>query len=64
MLTAKCPNSQDHKEFITVAHVSEDWVVDEHGNFIEVFEAGEVVSKPRPGNTWTCKTWGAEAVVT
>lgn len=63
MLTAVCPNNPEHKEFITVAHVSEDWVVDEHGNFIEVFEAGEVVSKPQPGNSWTCKECGAQAEV-
>ena len=63
MLTAECPKDPKHQEFITVAHISEDWVVDEHGNFIEVFETGEIVSKPQPGNTWTCKACGAEAVV-
>jgi len=43
--------------------VVEDWVVDEHGNFIESMGAVETAHKPDPGNTWTCKACGAEAVV-
>lgn len=30
-MTATCPNDPAHKRFVTVAHVTEDWMVDEHG---------------------------------
>ena len=30
-----CPNNLEHKRFVTVAYVSEDWVCDEEGNFLE-----------------------------
>lgn len=62
---ATCPKNAKHKKFITVAHVTEDWVVDEHGDFISVHEASEteVVHKPDPGNIWTCAECGARAVV-
>ena len=65
MTTATCPTSPDHKTFVTVAHVSEDWLVDEHGNFIyTIGNAGEIVAKPNPGNAWTCDTCGADAEFT
>ena len=63
-MKATCPNNKDHKQFVTVVHVTEDWVVDENGNFLEVFgEEGEVVHGPDTGNTWTCLECGAIAVV-
>lgn len=65
-MKATCPNNKNHKRFITVAHVSQDWVVDERGNFIEVFDENEcleTVAEPDPDNTWTCKECGAEATV-
>jgi len=59
-----CPNDpENHKRFITVAHVSQDWVVDPQGNFLEVADASlETVAGPNYDNTWTCKECGAEAV--
>ena len=60
-MTASCPNNPDHKMFRTVAHVSQDWVVDEHGNFLDSVGGGEVVAKPHPDNTWTCTMCGAQA---
>lgn len=64
-MRAKCPNNPEHKQFVTVAHVTEDWVVDEKGNFIAVFEGseGQTVHKPDPGNTWTCVICETEAEV-
>ena len=63
-MKATCPNDPDHKQFITVAHVSQDWLVDTHGDFIEFAGTdGEVVAGPDPGNTWTCADCGAEADV-
>jgi len=60
-MTAQCPKDPTHKRFVTVAHVSEDWLVDEDGDFIEVVGDGETSSKPDPGNIWTCHECGAEA---
>ena len=64
-MKARCPKNPDHKHFITVAHVTQDWVVDEEGNFVEVHsDEGETTHGPNPGNTWTCAECGAEAEVT
>ena len=69
MLKATCPNDPTHKTFITVAHVTEDWVVDEHGHFLhepseEVsMGAGECTHPPHKDNTWSCEICGAEANV-
>lgn len=51
------------KRFITVAHVAEDWVVDEYGNWIETKECTETVAPPDDGNTWQCERCGTEAVI-
>lgn len=64
MLKARCPNDSEHKEFVTVAHVSEDWIVDDQGNFIQNLGSIEIVAGPCKGNTWTCRKCNAEAVVT
>jgi hypothetical protein len=63
-MKAVCPNDPTHNRFITVAHVSQDWVVDEEGNFIEEVATQEVVARPDVGNSWTCKVCGVEAKVT
>lgn len=64
-MKAQCPKNPEHKEFITVAHVTEDWVVDENGEFLEVFDGSqsEIVAPPNPDNTWQCKVCGTEAEV-
>ena len=57
----KCPEDPNHKRFITVAHISQDWLVDEHGDFIKVTDAtGEVVHGPNHGNIWTCAECGCD----
>jgi hypothetical protein len=64
-IKATCPKDPSHDQFVTVAHVTEDWVVDSEGDFIEVHEGnqGEVVAKPHPDNTWQCLLCGTEAEV-
>lgn len=60
-----CPNSPEHKGFITVAHIAQEWRVDENGNFLEVHnQCTETVAGPNPGNIWECHICGAEAEVT
>lgn len=63
-MKAICPNNIEHKQFVTTAHVCQDWVVDENGNFLEE-ENGcvEVTHGPDVDNIWTCKICGAEAVI-
>lgn len=59
---AVCPNNPaEHKKFVTVAHIMEDWVVDERGDFVEVYDEGEVTDGPDEGNFWTCLECGARA---
>lgn len=56
-----CPNGcEDHLS--TVAHVSQDWVVDLTGSFIRTLnDAVETVAGPNDGNIWTCMECGTEA---
>ena len=62
-MKAVCPNNKDHKQFVTVAHIAQEWVVDENGNFLEVFNpCTDTVAPPDHGNIWECKTCGAEAI--
>ena len=63
-MIARCPDNPDHVTFITVAHVAEDWLVDQHGNFISSMDSGkEIAAEPDKDNTWTCATCGMEATV-
>ena len=62
-MKAVCPNNPEHKRFITVAHVAEDWIVDEKGNFLDNLGCSEVVAHPLSDNIWTCADCGAEAKV-
>jgi len=66
MTLARCPKDPNHKRFVTVAHVTEDWVVDETGAFIEVSAetCGETTHGPDPGNFWYCTECDAQAIVT
>ena len=58
-----CPNNCGD-EFITTAHVVQDWKVDGLGNFIEaVNPAVETTHKPDVDNIWTCATCGTEAIL-
>ena len=61
MTTARCPNNDAHDRFRTVAHVTEDWEVDKHGDFVRVLDTGEVVHPPSVDNIWNCLECGAEA---
>lgn len=62
-MAAVCPNDPEHKTFLTVAHVMQDWLVDPEGEHIETKdECLQVSFKPDPGNLWHCATCGADAV--
>jgi hypothetical protein len=64
-MKATCPKDPEHKEFYATAHVAEEWIVDETGQFLDHADLpGEVTHAPGPDDVWTCKECGAEAVVT
>lgn len=62
-MKATCPNC-GCRRFITVVHLTEDWLVEENGDLVDVAGDGEVVHGPNPDNTWTCHDCGAQAKVT
>ena len=63
MKNLTCPNSPDHKLFHVTAHVTEEWVVDSHGDFVTVApdQSREVVHRPTQGDLFTCTECGEEA---
>jgi hypothetical protein len=63
-MKAVCPNDTNHKEFITVAHVMQDWKVDENGEWLETIDPSVQTShNPNSDNIWTCAVCGVEAKV-
>lgn len=58
-----CPKDPSHKSFNVTAHVTEDWVVDEQGNFVEISPDNDpqVVHEPDSGDYYTCKECGTDA---
>lgn len=63
-MIAKCPIDRTHKQFQATAHVMEEWLVDENGDFVEVIETGmEVIHWPTPEDLWFCHNCGEEAIV-
>lgn len=62
-MKAICPINAEHNEFVTTAHVMQEWVVDESGDFIKVLKDLETTHSPNPGNCWTCNICGADAIV-
>jgi hypothetical protein len=63
-MKATCPFNKEHKTFITTAHVLQDWIVDEEGNFVSCLnQAGQTTHGPHKDNIWTCATCYAHAKV-
>lgn len=56
-----CPKNPNHKTFQTVAYISQDWLVDDDGNFIEISDTnGQVLHGPNHNNIWTCAECGCD----
>lgn len=50
--------------FIVTAHVTQDWKVNEFGDFIEeVSSCEEVTHRPDDDDVWTCANCDEEAVI-
>lgn len=62
-MRAICPIDPKHDKFYTMAHVAEEWLVDEHGDFLEVHERCETTHEPDMYNIWTCAICSATAKV-
>lgn len=58
-----CPTDPTHNRFIATAHVTEDWVVDSNGDFIELSTKSDcqVLHAPDEQDIWTCAFCGTEA---
>tara|TARA_R110001583_G_scaffold88352_6_gene229274 strand:- start:341 stop:550 length:210 start_codon:yes stop_codon:yes gene_type:complete len=59
-----CPKDNTHDRFIATAHVTEDWVVDGGGNYIEhaIETDCQVLHAPDEEDIWTCAICGTEAI--
>ena len=58
-----CPKCGS-KKFTVVAHVTEEWITDEKGNFLEVHQSCiDVIHKPDKDDCWLCAECGNEAIV-
>lgn len=58
-----CPTSNRHKRFSVTAHVVQEWVVDETGEFQRAtVDCLEVIHKPNRDDRFVCRICGAEAV--
>lgn len=62
-MKATCPNNSEHKKFLTVASVMEEWLVNENGDWLETTQSLQTNNGPDPGNIWTCAECGAQAKV-
>ena len=56
-----CPNNKEHNKFTVVCHVTEEWLVDEKGNFIELIEGCIDVTHGPNESAWYCAECGTEA---
>lgn len=60
---AVCPNNPNHKRFAVVAHVTQEWVVDNKGVFQECTEdCIDITHYPDSEDYWECMECGAEAI--
>jgi hypothetical protein len=64
MLKVTCPKNSKHDRFETTAHVTQDWIVDNTGEFVRVSRACvQTDHGPMKGNIFTCCQCGWEAIV-
>ena len=64
-MKAVCPKNPNHKKFIVTAHVTQEWEVDDTGDFIRcTSECDDVTHAPDAQDIWECSECGAEATVT
>jgi hypothetical protein len=60
-----CPKDPTHKQFLTTATVTQDWLVDADGEFVKVVnDCSLVFARPDPLNQWWCAECGTDAINT
>jgi hypothetical protein len=64
VITAVCPNNPKHTEFTTVVVISQEWVVNQHGEFHRNGRYLKADQRPSAQNKWTCDTCLSQAEVT
>lgn len=58
-----CTNNENHKTFSVICHVTEEWKVDENGNFLDLIEGCiDVIHGPGEAD-WHCAECGAEVKI-
>lgn len=63
-MTIACPNDASHLEFRVSVRVTEEWLVDERGEFVRMFsEEREAIKRPDPDSDYQCIACGAWAEV-
>ena len=61
-MTAVCPRSPSHTRFSSTAVVSEVWVVDQKGHWVETLPGeSQVMHEPTTENPWICLDCGETA---
>ena len=57
-----CPNDPSHKQFLATVQVTQEWLVDEDGEYIETnYDCAQEETDPDDDDEWTCATCGALA---
>jgi len=60
----KCPEGCTKNEFLATAHVTQEWLVDDVGNFIKAIDnCMEVTHRPSDEDIWSCSECGAVAIL-
>lgn len=62
-IKAICPNSKDHKTFYASAAITQTWLIEDDGTFVEVHaEHTGVAWRPDEDDEWICTECGATAI--
>ena len=61
-----CLKNPDHKQFVVSAHVAQEWVVDDEGQFVRVDQGSldTCVHHPNSQDYYVCYECGEDANVT
>ena len=63
-IQATCPKNPHHQNFLTTAHVMQEWCVGEDGQFLTVRkQCLQVTHGPDVDNIWVCADCGCVAEV-
>lgn len=58
---AVCTKNPKHKQFYASAHVVQDWMVDEQGNWVKTTcNCSEITHSPDSEDVWQCAICGAD----